>query len=140
MKTKIFNVIVYSMLGWSILSATYLALPVEYQAMLPEFNWLTALISGGSTALLGTGGLAVSNFLNRVKTATDDKVNLVASQFIELANKYDEVIVKYDELIESVDYNSRLLQVELQTKLSNPLITDESKALIEQVLTNENEG
>ena len=140
MKTKIFNVIVYSMLGWSILSATYLALPVEYQAMIPQFNWLTALISGGSTALLGTGGLAVSTFLNKVKATTDEKVNLVASQFIELVNKYDEVVVKYNALIESVDYNNLLLKADLKTKLSNPLITQESKELIEQVLINENEG
>jgi len=55
MKNKIFNIIVYAMLGWSIVSAGYMALPVEYQAMIPDFNWLTALISGGSTMMLGIG-------------------------------------------------------------------------------------
>ena len=140
MKKTIFNVVVYSMLAWSIFSATYLALPIEYQEMLPDMNWLTALVSGGSTALFGSGALFVKTLLDKTKIATDEKVNLVASQFIELVNKYDEVTANYNELVKSIDYNNLLLQAELKTKLTNPLITEESKALIEQVLTNENEG
>ena len=140
MKKAIFNVVVYSMLAWSIFSATYLALPIEYQEMLPDMNWLTALVSGGSTALFGSGALFVKTLLDKTKIATDEKVNLVASQFIELVNKYDEVTANYNELVKSIDYNNLLLKAELKTKLTNPLITEESKALIEQVLTNENEG
>lgn len=140
MKKAIFNIIVYTMLAWSIFSATYLALPIEYQEMLPDMNWVTALISGGSTGLLGSGALFVKTLLDKAKASNDEKVNLVANQFIELVGKYDEVTAKYNELVKSIDYNNLLLKAELKTKLTNPLITDESKVLIEQVLINENEG
>jgi len=146
MKIKIFNVVVYSMLGWSILSATYLALPIEYQEMIPQFNWLTALISGGSTALLGTGGLAVKTWLTNAKVQSDEKYNVLANKFMQLVAFYDEAKVaynelttKYDMLDKSIRYNSKLLSIDLQTKLDNPLITETARNLIEGIANEKEE-
>ena len=138
-KTKIFNIVVYAMLFWSILSAGYLALPAEYQEMLPQMNWLVAVISGGSTALLGSGGLAVQAYLAKAKTTSDTKFNLLKDNYLQLVDHYISLENQYKELKTSVDYNNKLLAVDLKTKLDNPLITETSEQLIKQVLTNDSQ-
>lgn len=140
MKTKLFNVLIYTMLGWSVLSAVYLALPVEYQEMLPQMNWLTALISGGSTALLGTGGLAVQTFLTKAKATTNETFSMLKENYSEIVNEYRILKAQYNELKSTLEYNSTLLRAELKAKLSNPLIDEEVKALLEQVITNDQQG
>ena len=140
MKTKIFNVLVYTMLGWSVLSAVYLALPVEYQAMIPEFNWLTALISGGSTGLLGTGALAVQSFLNKAKATSNDTFTLLKDNYTEIVNEYKILKIQLEEVKSTFEYNNELLRAELKAKLSNPLIDEEVKSLLEQVIINDKQG
>ena len=140
MKTKIFNVLIYTMLGWSVLSAVYLALPIEYQAMIPEFNWLTALISGGSTGLLGTGALAVQSFLNKAKATSNDTFNLLKDNYTEIVNEYKILKIQLEEVKSTFDYNNELLRAELKAKLSNPLIDEEVKSLLEQVIINDQQG
>lgn len=134
MKTKLFNITVYAMLGWSIVSAVYVALPVEYQAMIPQFNWLTAVVSGGSTLLLGSGGLAVQAWLSKARTTSDAKYNLLAEKFLTLTQKYDEIKTAYTQVVASVNENNKLLKIDLNTKLSNPLIDETARNMIEQVL------
>lgn len=137
MKKALFNITVYGMLAWSIASATYLALPVEIQAMLPDMNWLTAVISGGSTMLLGTGGLAVQTWLSKARTTSDEKYNLLGTKFLTLVTSYQDMAAKYDTLSAETKYNNQLLAVELKTKLTNPMLTDAARALIEQVLNHD---
>lgn len=137
MKTKLFNFTVYAMLGWSIVSAGYMALPPDIQAMIPQFNWLTAVISGGSTLLLGTGGLAVQTWLAKAKTSSTAKYNELGNLFLTLTQKYNEVTAKYDEIKTSTDYTNKLIATELQTKLSNPMLDDTARQLIMQVLTHD---
>ena len=140
MKKVLFNIVIYTMLGWSVLSAVYLALPVEYQAMLPDFNWLTALISGGSTALLSTGALTVQSFLNKSKTTTNETFTLLKDNYGEIVNEYKILKTQYAELKTTLDYNNELLRAELKAKLSNPLIDEEVKSLLEQVIINDKQG
>lgn len=138
-KTALFNITVYSMLAWSILSAVYVALPVEIQAMLPQMNWITAVISGGSTALIGTGGLVVRSWLDNARKVSDDKLNLFAANIMQLRESYNTVATKYDELTAATNYNNQLLAVDLRTKLDNPMITDTARQLITQVLTHDSQ-
>lgn len=140
MKKVLFNIVIYTMLGWSVLSAVYLALPVEYQEMLPDFNWLTALISGGSTALLSTGALTVQSFLNKSKTTTNETFTLLKDNYSEIVNEYKILKAQYAELKTTLDYNNELLRAELKAKLSNPLIDEEVKSLLEQVIINDKQG
>lgn len=127
------------MLAWSILSAVYVALPVEIQAMLPQMNWITAVISGGSTALIGTGGLVVRSWLDNARKVSDDKLNLFAANIMQLRESYNTVATKYDELTAATNYNNQLLAVDLRTKLDNPMITDTARQLITQVLTHDSQ-
>lgn len=134
MKKALFNITVYTMLAWSILSAVYISLPADIQALLPQMNWLTAVISGGSTALVGSGGLAVRAWLDNARKVSDEKLSVVAGQFLTLVNKYNELSEQVNKMTEATAYNNRLLTVELQTKLTNPMIADSARQLITQVL------
>ena len=139
MKKTLFNIVIYSMLGWSTISAIYLALPIEYQAMIPEFNWLTAVISGGSTALLGTGALTVQTFLTKAKATTNETFTLLKNNYVEIVNEYKALKTELLVVKDALDYNNTLLLAELKAKLSNPLIDAEVKALIKQVIINDSQ-
>lgn len=136
-KNGLFNVVVYSMLGWSVLSALYVSMPIEIQEMLPQMNWLTAVVSGGSTALLGTGGLAVKTFMTSAKNVSNEKYALLGTKFLELKGEYDKLGVKYDEVNATIENLSKLVKIDLESKLSNPLIDEKTKELIEGVVNEE---
>jgi len=131
MKKKLLNIAIYVLLGWSMLSAGYLALPVEYQEMLPQMNWLTAVVSGGSTFLLGSGGLALQRMLNKTNKDYTTKYIQLGQEFLNLKGKYDELGVKVDGLESTNKELVKLLKIDLQSKLDNPMLTDKARALIE---------
>lgn len=140
MKKKILNVAIYVLLGWSILSAGYLALPVEYQEMLPQMNWLTAVVSGGSTFILGSGGLALQRMLNKTNKDYTDKYIQLGQEFLNLKNEYDKLGSRIDNL-ETVNKELiKLLKIDLNTKLDNPLLTDKARALIEGAISEEEDN
>lgn len=144
MKSKLFNVVVYGMLGYSMLNGVYFALPVELQEMIPQYNAMVAAVGGVSGALFGFGGLKVQEYLNRAKTQADEKFNLLAQNYLNLERKYD-VMEKAYKLVEqaqnkttlATERNNKLLEIDLQAKLSNPMIDEQVKALIEGVLKSE---
>ena len=72
-KQVLFNIVVYAMLGWSIISAVHAALPEQYQ--IPEFTNMVALISGSSTALVGSAGLFIKSWLAKASTTADYRNN-----------------------------------------------------------------
>ena len=134
MKKKLLNIAIYVLLGWSMLSAGYLALPVEYQEMLPQMNWLTAVVSGGSTFLLGSGGLALQRMLNKTNKDYTTKYIQLGQEFLNLKGKYDELGVKVDGLESTNKELVKLLKIQLKTKLDNPMLADKSRALIEGLI------
>jgi len=141
MKKALFNITVYGMLGWSIISATYMALPTDVQALIPQMNWFSALISGGSTLLVGSGGLAVQSFLTKAKTKSDEKYNSLANEFLKMADGYLKLEAKVSSLekvtLESnkiTQRNNVLHETELKTKLDNPMLTQTARELIESIL------
>lgn len=141
MKKALFNVTVYSMLGWSIISAGYFALPEHIQALIPQFNWMSALISGSSTALLGFGGVAVQQYISRANVKATEKFMLLSENYLALEKKYEimeksnvTVLEANRRLEKKVDRMTKLLEADVMAKLSNPLIDQEVKAMIEGVL------
>lgn len=137
MKKKLLNIAIYVMLGWTMLSAGYLALPVEYQEMLPHMNWLTAVVSGGSTFVLGSGGLALQRMLNKTSSDYTNKYIQLGQEFLNLKGEYGKLGIRIDDL-ETVNKELiKLLKINLNTKLDNPLLTDKARALIEGVLNEE---
>ena len=143
MKNKIFNLVTYSFLAYSILCAVFVSLPQEYQDTLPQFNWLTALISGGSTALIGTGGIVISSLMNKTKQETSLQFTAISEKYIEMKNSYhsmknelESLKQEYMNINNSIKRNNQLLEADIKAKLSNPLIDSEVKKIIEGI-TNE---
>ena len=127
----IFNFISIVMLLWTIISGAYLALPQEYKDLIPQFNWLTALISGGSTGILGSTMLIVDIFLKKNKSEVDTKYFDLAKQFITINEKYQALENKVEKATtetrknnELISENNRLLKIDLESKLSNPLVEE----------------
>lgn len=128
---KTFNFISIIMLVWTIISGAYLALPVEYKELIPEFNWITALVSGGSTGVLGTAILVVDNFIKKNELSVDGKYLDLANKFLALNDKYTALQKKVENQIEEqketnelLQKTNRLISVNLESKLSNPLVED----------------
>lgn len=126
----------------------YSVLPQEVKDLIPQFNELTALISGGSTMLIGSGGLVFQAWLTKARVEADGKYSEVANYIITLSDKYSELtntirLVEKASKESDQNYAQRLTRIEtlletdLRAKLSNKLIDEEIKSLIEGVLNEE---
>lgn len=140
MKEKIFNVVVYGMLTYTVAVAGYGALPAEYQNLIP-FNWVTALVSGGTTGLLGTAGLVMKSYLDKAKVSANERFNLLSESYKNVVNAYGEIKTELSGLKEQyqmtrqeLNDTRKLIEVDLRSKLSNPLIDEKVRELIEGVL------
>ena len=141
MKNKILNVITYGMLGWGAVSAIYLGLPVEIKEMLPDMNWVTAVVSGGSTTLLGSISLYIKSYVNKTKLATNEVYSGVTKMILDHKAEFQAIVDsnlkitnEYIKIKEVTERQNELLETLLQTKLSNPLIDEASEALIKDIL------
>lgn len=137
---KAFNLFIYINLAWAVLSFGYVSLPIEYQ-FLNELPIEVLLISGGSTTLIGTFGLYFKTVLNKHGIETNDKVALALEKQLELKKGYESLSVENKALKSEVTALNtkqeriiKLLETELKTKLSNQLIDEFAKELIEGVL------
>lgn len=126
---KIFNFISFIMLLWTILSGIYLGLPQEIKDMIPKLTPFTMALTGGSTGILGTTILIVDRFLKKNQVEVDTKYLDLATKFLALSDKYLNLEKKVDRNTETqnktnelIDKNNRLLGIDLESKLSNPLV------------------
>jgi hypothetical protein len=136
LKGKLFNIGVYTLLGYSILSFVYLSLPVEYQDIL-DLDWLTALVSGSSTFLLGSGAVAVRAFLTKAKNEQLDMNKTATEKYLSLVEHYKQLQADYQEVKAQNNELIKLLKIDLNAKLSNPLIDEEARRQIEGALNEE---
>lgn len=128
---KIFNLISIVMLLWTIVAGAYLALPQEYKDLIPEFNWLTALVSGGSTGILGSTMLIMNAYLKKNQNNVDSKYLDLANRFLALNEKYtlleEKVTTNTKSQVETNELlkkTNNLISIDLESKLSNPMIED----------------
>lgn len=145
MKKFIFNAVVYGLLLWSVLTGVYAVLPQETKDLIPQFNELSALISGASAAIVGSGGLVYKSWLAKAATESDDKYTDIVKKFITVTEKYKELENQYKRLegviresdqsiVDKITTLETLVKVDLTAKLSNKLIDEEVKRLIEGAL------
>ena len=144
MKKKILNLVTFAMIGWGAISAIYLALPLEIKELLPNMNWVTAVVSGGSTTLLGSASLYIQNYINRFKTSSNSTLQSLYETLSNNKVEYENIIKSnleikeaYQEMTTAFIENTKLLKISLETKLDNPLLTEASRELIEGVLNEE---
>lgn len=130
------NVITLITLIVGVVSAIYLALPLELQEKIPLNirEVILLLIANG-----GLGGfLAFMKFFrNNDKRENENKnaeiVGLIANLSKELVKLRDENVKKDSEIIGLINRDIELKEVDLQIKKNNPLLQETLKELIEKV-------
>jgi len=143
-KKALLNVVTYGMLGWGAISAIYLALPIDVKELLPDMNWVTAVVSGGSTTVLGSASLYIQAILNKSKLANNEVLagltNILTNTQAEYKNiteGYSSVVSAITDMTTATNRNNLLLETQLKAKLDNPMLTDTARKLIEGVLNEE---
>ena len=130
------NIITLITLIVGVVSAIYLALPLELQEKIPLNirEVILLLIANG-----GLGGfLAFMKFFrNNDKRENENKnaeiVGLIANLSTELVKLRDENVKKDSEIIGLINRDIELKEVDLQIKKNNPLLQETLKELIEKV-------
>ncbi len=145
MKEKIIKIVSLVAVGYSVVSVGYTMLPPEVLNVLPQVNEAIAWVSGGSSGLLGLGLIYVDSKLKKNTQVNDEKVNAVASNFIELTKSYKEVKGElsnlkgaYVELKDELVRVRKVNEASLQVKLSNKFIDEKAREIAERVLSDEN--
>lgn len=118
---------------------------------------ITHYITSGGLAITGGVGIAVNELLNKKLKESRDITNLTLDKFLTLTDEYkalkgelantrkdlnvfkQEVNNQVFALTNDIKNLVWLTRVELETKLSNPLIDKTTKELIETALNNGNE-
>jgi predicted amino acid-binding ACT domain protein len=138
-----FHIFVYTNLLLALASATYAALPVEYQ-VLEGLSIHTLLIGGGATTLIGSAGLYFKQLLAKHDIEVKDTTNAALEKYLTLTKDYTQLKKENQDiksllqvLIQKEDRLNKLIETDLSAKLSNPLIDEAVKALIEGVLHEE---
>jgi len=104
----------------AVLAFAYTSLPVEYQALIPEFTWLNSVVLGGSTGIIGLGGLYLKQRESAIKLNNDKVFNVLMGEIKGLRGE--------------VQRNTMLNETALKVKRSDKLISQETKKIIDEVL------
>ena len=146
LRKVLFNFITIGMLAYTMFALIYSVLPEQYQ--LEQFNTLTALVSGGSTGLIGSAGLLIKSLLVKNEKSTDEKQAETIKKFLDvldyvkgLEQEIDtlkkDLHAQYTEQMDKVNRVVELVETDLKAKLSNKLIDQEIRELINGVLEDE---
>lgn len=118
---------------------------------------ITHYVASGGLAITGGIGITINELLNKKLRESREITNLTLEKFLTLTEEYKVVkgelvntrkdIVLFKENVSNEIFNLtsdiknlvELTRVELETKLSNPLIDKTTKELIERALNNGNE-
>jgi hypothetical protein len=149
-KDKLLSGLSYGLIAYPLFAATWQFLP-ELQSLLPQYTsqiaYLTALPSG----ILGAVGFKIQAYVKKARESDymvfkglADKYDILENSVTAYKNDMKATEKQYVSLInaninEIKDLKSvnqslvKLLKVDLEAKLSNPLIDSKVKALIEGV-------
>ena len=118
---------------------------------------ITHYVASGGLAITGGIGITINELLNKKLRESREITNLTLDKFLTLTDEYKALktetnairkdIVLFKENVSNEIFNLtsdindlvELTRVELETKLSNPLIDKTTKELIERALNNGNE-
>lgn len=138
---KLYNVVVFVFIGFSIACAIYPNLPTEILTKIPELNQLTVLTMGGTSGVLGGTMLVVNDFIHRAKMDANDQFLLLSKSYLALKESHDALLEKskaindaQNESIKRVERLEKMIEVDLRAKLSNRYLSKEIKDEISGVL------
>ena len=151
MKKNLLSIISYGLLGYTVASGVIIGVP-ELNELVPQFTNQVAVWTGLPAGTLGALGITLQNYINNARKVDNeiaksftvsldkvfDKLNGVIKQqekvISELSNKYNVLEDNLHKLYETNVRLVNLLETDLRAKLSNTLIDEKVKELIEGVL------
>lgn len=141
MRKALLNIVTYALLLVSIVSVGYNALPEEYQAMIPQWNWLSSLLVGVTSGGIGSALLFFKYWLDSSKKKSNEDINELRNITIDLIKKldgYEKLSHQVKELSQSqnksVDELISLIKLDLLSKTTNPFIDKDVVGLINDKL------
>lgn len=159
---KLINVFISIFFGITALALVYISVvPDHIKALMPkELNWLTVIIVGIATGGAGSGLVYLKHFLNKERQENTSGLESLTRLFISQEEKVKE-LTKHNEKLEKIlnnilseknkeninvenltkkyDRLIKLVETDLETKLTNPLIDKRADEKIRGVL-NEKEN
>lgn len=139
---KLFNIIAFVLLVFSIINGFYLSLNPEIQVKYfswynKYYAWVNAIWAGG----LGLGLVAVLKVLDKVKDDTTDTTSTLKKEYIEVANLLKKVNANDDKLEKVLKdilleqkRDNELAKAELESRLENPYLKEQARDIINKVL------
>lgn len=121
-----------------LLNGIYLALPTELQESIGFLSPVSAVVGGTAFGSVATAILYLDRRFTNKEMKQDSNHTELIKAFMDYVsrNKGDltQVIKGQNKLTKEVERNNRLLEADLNAKLSNELIDGKAKELIEGVL------
>lgn len=158
MKSKILSILSYGLIGYTAGAALIQGIP-ELNALIPQFTTQIAVWTGLPAVTLGSIGLSVQNYISKARKS-DIQINQgMANAVTDLHNKIMNIATMYEQskgdikvfskeitsmitdvkneyilMRNDVKELAKLVKIDMESKLSNPLIDEKVKELIEGVL------
>lgn len=161
MKNKILNILIIVGYSWLSIALLYSQLPLEYQELVPFINKDFLIFSGATTGAIS----AVIQYLKHVMNQNSEtnlksllkfdnllieqakKIKEQGFQIDNLKNVVEQLTKikeedneKQKEIIKLLKINNNYAKLELQSKVTNPLIDKEIKEQIEKVFEDEEQS
>lgn len=159
---KIINALIIIGYTWLTFALVYeFAIPIEFKNKIPELNNFMILYSGAFTGVISSALLYMKNFTNNSQKLNITQFMTIRDEFSEVFNKIDKLDsvvvkqntninrfnelkeqenIKLDESIKLQKETNKLLKLELESRITNPLIDKDIKNKIKAVLNNEEDN
>ena len=159
---KIINALIIIGYTWLTFALVYeFAIPIEYKSKIPLLNNFMLLYSGTFTGVISSALLYMKNFTNNSQKLNITQFMTIREEFSEVFNKIDKLDsvvvkqntninrfnelkeqenIKLDESIKLQKETNKLLKLELESRITNPLIDKDIKNKIKAVLNNEEDN
>ena len=146
MRKALLNIITYALLLVSIITIGYNALPPEYQAMIPQWNWLSSLMVGVTSGSIGSVLLYIKYWLDTTKKKSTEDVNDLRKTIIGLVEKldgYEKLTNQFKEITQNQNKHivelQDLIKLDLKSKTTNPFLDKDVTKLIKDKLGDNND-
>ena len=159
---KIINALIIIGYTWLTFALVYeFAIPIEFKNKIPVLNNFMLLYSGAFTGVISSALLYMKNFANNSQKLNITQFMTIREEFSEVFNKIDKLDsvvvkqntninrfnelkeqenIKLDESIKLQKETNKLLKLELESRITNPLIDKDIKNKIKAVLNNEEDN
>jgi hypothetical protein len=151
LKTKLLKFVSVVLILYPAAATIWQTLPEDITTLIPQYTEYIALVTGGSSAVLGAVGLAFTSSINSTQDNSFEIFNGLYQAYtklkestessVETVNTNTATITKLQAQFTTIEsYQKDIIELQkanLALKLSNPLVDEETKAIYEKLLGGE---